>query len=156
MPERTEPLTPTAPAAAAPAKGPVTLRRRLGDGAETLVAERLAASGWTVLAAGVRVGRDELDLICVEPGSPPTLVFVEVRSRSSSRFGAPEETLDAAKIARTYRAAFALLRQGCLPDGRSMPRLPWRVDLVAVDGRLLAGHDAGEVRVRHIRGVAPD
>ncbi|MDQ3555053.1 MAG: YraN family protein [Chloroflexota bacterium] len=132
------------------------LRRRLGDRAESLVAAELEALGWTVLAAGVHVGRDEIDLICVEPGPPPRLVFVEVRSRSSVRFGAPEETLDGAKIARIYRAAFALLRGGRLPDGRLLPRLPWRVDLVAVDARLFASQHSGEVQLRHIRGVAPD
>ena len=133
-----------------------TLRRRLGDRAEGLVAERLSALGWTILAAGVHVGRDELDLVCVEPGRPPTLVFVEVRSRSSDRFGAPEETLDAAKIARTYRAAFALLRDRRLPDGRALPPLAWRIDLVAVDARPLTRTDTEDVHLRHIRGVTPD
>lgn len=131
-------------------------RRRIGDLAERLVAERLVAHGWTVLATSVRVGRDELDLICLDPGPPVMLVFVEVRSRSSSRFGAPEETTGPDKIARTYRAALALLRQRSLPDGSSLPRLPWRVDLVAVDARPLAGPEPHEVRLRHIRGVAPD
>lgn len=148
---------PLRPRLSVPAVGSTgTLRRRLGDRAEGLVAERLSALGWTVLAAGVRVGRDELDLVCVEPGVPPTLVFVEVRSRSSDRFGAPEETLGAAKIARTYRAAFALLRRRRLPDGRALPPLGWRIDLVAVDARPLARTETDAVHLRHIRGVTPD
>lgn len=148
MPVRPRPRVPTVGAAG-------TLRRRLGDRAESLVARELAALGWTVLAAGVRVGRDELDLVCVEPGLPPTLVFVEVRSRSSNRFGAPEETLDAAKIARTYRAAFALLRERRLPDGRALPPLRWRIDLVAVDARPLTRSETHEAHLRHTRGVTP-
>ena len=95
-------------------------------------------------------------MVAVEPGLPPTLVFVEVRSRSGPAFGAPEETIDAAKIARTYRAAFALLRARRLPDGRRLPPLRWRVDLVAVDGRPLRIEDVPGVAFRHIRGVAPD
>ena len=134
----------------------VPLRRRLGDRAERFVAGELEALGWTILAAGVRVGRDEIDLICVEPGPPPTLVFVEVRSRSSARFGAPEETLDGAKIARTYRAIFGLLRGRILPDGRSLPPLPWRLDVVAVDARPRKGHEVDGVQLRHIHGVTPD
>ena len=120
------------------------------------MATQLAALGWTILGAGVRVGRDEVDLIAVEPGVPPTLVFVEVRSRSSDRFGAPEETIDGIKLARTYRAAFALLRARRLPDGRSLPPLRWRVDLVAVDRRPLRREDVAAVELRHLRGVALD
>jgi putative endonuclease len=132
------------------------LRRRTGDRAEAAVAGQLAALGWTILAAGVRVGRDELDLVAIEPGIPPTLVFVEVRSRTSERFGAPEETTGADKIARTYRAAFALLRERCLPDGRPLPPLRWRVDLVSVDARPLRRDELSGVALRHLRGVAPD
>jgi putative endonuclease len=128
----------------------------MGDLAEGVVAGQLTALGWTVLAAGVRVGRDELDLVAVEPGLPPTLVFVEVRSRSSTRFGAPEETLDGAKLGRTYRAVFALLRERRLPDGRPLPPLRWRVDLVAVDGRPLGHDEADRLALRHVRGIAPD
>ncbi|MBA2570074.1 MAG: YraN family protein [Chloroflexi bacterium] len=135
---------------------PRTTRRRLGDRAESLVAGQLAALGWTVLAAGVRVGRDELDLVAIEPGLPPTLVFVEVRSRSDSRFGAPEETIDSAKLARTYRAAFSLLRERRLPDGRPLPPLRWRVDLVCVDARPPRPEDLTAIEVRHVRGIAPD
>lgn len=149
MSGRPPPRPSTAPVA-------VPLRRRLGDRAERFVAGELKALGWTILAAGVRVGRDEIDLICVEPGPPPTLVFVEVRSRSSARFGAPEETLDGAKIARTYRAIFGLLRGRALPDGRSLPPLPWRLDVVAVDARPRKGHEVDGVQLRHIRGVTPD
>jgi Holliday junction resolvase-like predicted endonuclease len=92
----------------------------------------------------------------VEPGVPPTLVFVEVRSRSSHRFGAPEETIDSAKVARTYRAAFTLLRARRLPDGRALPPLRWRVDLVAVDRRPLRPEDVEGLALRHVRGIARD
>ncbi len=156
MPPRHDSSDPARTTSSDPSRTVRTPRRRLGDLAESLVANHLAGLGWTILAAGVRVGRDELDLICLDPGTAPTLVFVEVRSRSSSRFGAPEETTGSAKIARTYRAAFALLRQRRLPDARSLPRLPWRVDLVTVDARPMAGLAPQEARIRHIRGVTPD
>ncbi|MEO7117884.1 MAG: YraN family protein [Candidatus Limnocylindrales bacterium] len=130
-------------------------RRRLGDRAESVVATQLAALGWTVVAASVQVGRDEIDLICVEPSLPPTLVFVEVRSHTTETFGAPEESVDAAKVARIYRAAMTLLRAQRLPDGRRLPQLHWRVDLVAVDGRRADGDEFAQVGSRHIRGITP-
>lgn len=120
------------------------------------MASQLSALGWTILGAGVRVGRDEVDLVAVEPGLPPTLVFVEVRSRSSDRFGAPEETVDGAKVARVYRAALTLLRQRHLPGGRALPPLRWRVDLVCVDARPLRPEELEDLELRHVRGVAPN
>jgi len=132
-----------------------TPRRRRGDGAEALVADWLTEQGWSILAASVRVGRDELDLIAQEPGTPATIVFVEVRSRTSPRFGAPEETIDGAKIGRVYRAAMTLLRQRTLPDGRALGRLPWRVDLVVVDARAWRPGASDVPELRHLRGVSP-
>ena len=58
------------------------------------MARRLAIAGWRVLARQLRVGRDEVDILAVDPGPPPVVVVVEVRSRRSPRFGPPEERLD--------------------------------------------------------------
>jgi putative endonuclease len=112
--------------------GTPTPRRRTGDEAEEAVARHLSALGWTIVARNVRVGRDELDIIAIEPVQRPTLVFVEVRSASGTGFGAPVESVDARKVARLYRAASALVRAGQLPDGEPIPAIEWRVDLVTV------------------------
>jgi putative endonuclease len=134
-----------------------TLRGRAGSRAEDLAIAHLTRAGWTVLGRNVRVGRDEVDVIAIEPGRPATIVFVEVRSRVSDRFGAPEETIDGAKIARTYRGALALRRAGRLPDGSILPSLPARVDLVAVDLRPTSDTRPARVpRIRHVRAVQPD
>ena len=75
-----------------PAMLPMTDRRtpaqRAGDAAETLVAARLLAAGWTILARNVHVGRHELDLVAIDPGPPAALVVVEVRWRSPTRLRA--------------------------------------------------------------------
>jgi len=109
-----------------------------------------------VLATNVVVGRDEIDVVAVDPGPPECLVFVEVRSNVSGRFGAPEESVAGRKLRRTYRAAFTLLHAGTLPGGAALPRLPWRVDVVVVEHRPSLGRDAGGPVVRHLRGVAPE
>jgi putative endonuclease len=114
----------------------------------------LQARQWCVLATNVTVGRDELDIVALEPGTPACLVFIEVRSRSTGRFGAPEESVGTAKLARTYRAAFALLRAGCLPDGTALPGIAWRLDVIAVDMPPLTGSGPREPRIRHLKGVA--
>lgn len=109
-----------------------------------------------MLATQVVVGRDEIDIVALDPGPPRTLVFVEVRSHTTARFGPPEESLDGRKIGRLYRAVFALGRLGRLTNGAPLPRLRWRVDLVLVDVLPVLGPEIGGPKVRHIRGIRPD
>jgi putative endonuclease len=82
-------------------------RRRLGQLAEDLVATRLTASGWTILARNARTRYGELDLVALDGD---TLVFVEVKAgREGSSFG-PERpilSVDRRKQARIRRLAAA-------------------------------------------------
>ena len=110
-----------------------TAAQRAGDDAEARVAAYLGGLGWRVIAARVRVGRLELDLIAIDPGPPPALVVVEVRARSRRDFGLAEETVDGRKRSRLHRAGFALVDAGRLPDGTPLPALPIRFDLVALE-----------------------
>lgn len=134
--------------------GGIGSRRDTGESAEEAATRELARQGWAVLARNVRVGRGEMDILAVEPAhgpeDPATLVFVEVRSRTCPRFGAPEESVDAGKVARLYRAALAVLHGGRLPDGSPVAHLRWRIDLLTMV-RAAPGSDwrAG----RHIRGL---
>jgi putative endonuclease len=114
----------------------------LGDNAEETVAADLIARGWTILARNVRVGRGELDLVAIDPGTAE-LVIVEVRWRASRGFGLAEETVDHRKRAH-LRAAIGRLLEDGLPGGDALPRLPIRVDLIAVE-------PAG--RIRHHRAI---
>jgi Holliday junction resolvase-like predicted endonuclease len=127
-----------------------TEQQRAGDAAEELVAARLAAQGWLILGRNVRVGRLELDLVAVDPTPVPALVVVEVRWRRRRDYGLGEETVDFRKRARLRRGAYGLLESGRLPDGRLVPVLPIRLDLVVVE----PGEGDGDVRVRHHRSLA--
>jgi putative endonuclease len=126
-----------------------TARQRRGAAGEDLAAEYLVELGWTVVSRNLKVGRDEIDLLGIDPGPPPALVVVEVRSLRTSAFGAPEERVDRRKVARLYRALGAIRSVGRLPDGSKVPRLAWRVDLVVIDGR------SGRAEVRHLRAIEP-
>jgi len=121
-----------------------TAAQRTGDDAEARVVAHLAASGWTVLARNLRVGRAELDIVAIDPGPPPALVIVEVRWRAGREFGLPEETVDGRKRGRLHRAGFALREAGVLPGGNPLPDLPMRFDLVVVEpGDRLRHHRHG-------------
>jgi putative endonuclease len=121
-----------------------TPAQQLGDSAETLVADRLTAAGWTILARNVRLGRDELDLIATDPGPPSTTVVVEVRWRARRDFGFPEETVDARKRSRLRRAAWRWR------EASAVRSRPIRFDLVVVEPPAAA---EGSVRIRHHRAA---
>lgn len=120
-----------------------------GDGAEALAARRLATAGWTILARNLRVGRDEIDIVAIDPGPPQGLVIVEVRWRRSRGFGIGEETVDHRKRAHLRAAIGRLLEEG-LPSGAVLPALSIRVDLVVVEPATSPG---GELRFRHHRAI---
>ena len=133
-----------------------TAAQRAGDAAEAAAERYLADRGWHVLARHVRVGRDELDIVAVDPGPPASLVIVEVRWRARRDFGLPEETVDGRKRARLHRAGYALRDAGWLPrtatdataagppDATVLPHLPLRFDLIVVEpGNRLRHHRHG-------------
>jgi putative endonuclease len=121
-----------------------TPAQRLGDRAEAIVAERVANGGWTIVGRNVRVGRDELDLVAVDPGPPRCLVVVEVRWRASRAFGLAEETVDGRKRARLRRATWRWL------ETADVPKLPLRFDLIVVEPG--STHEEA-VRIRHHRAA---
>lgn len=123
-----------------------TEAQRIGDSAEQLVADRLAAAGWRILGRQVRVGRSELDIVALDLAIPNRLVIVEVRARATRSFGSPEETVDARKRIRLRRAAQALRAHGVLADGTIVPPMPLRLDLVVVEP---PEHPGEPPRVRH-------
>jgi putative endonuclease len=117
-----------------------TVRQRRGQAAEAIAASYILDAGWRVVGRNVKVGRDEIDIVAIDPGPPAELVCVEVRSATSSAFGSPEERVDRAKVRNLYRAM------------RSMPAhlpLQRRVDLLVVDGR------GSSLNVRHLRRLEP-
>lgn len=129
------------------------MSRKIGDAAEAVVVDRLTAAGWRILGRNVRVGRDELDIVAVDPGPPAALVVLEVRWRHDRGWGLPEETFDHRKRARLRRAVARLLATGSLPSGGRLPALAVRVDLVAVEPPLRPG---GPPRIRYHRSVLED
>jgi putative endonuclease len=77
-----------------------------GCEAEELVAARLRAEGYTIVAQNARVGRLEIDLIARRGR---LIVFCEVRSRASADFVDPILTIGHAKVRRIRNAARAWL-----------------------------------------------
>ena len=98
-------------------------RQSLGRWGEQLAAAFLQQRGYRLVAANARTPYGELDLVTCQD---EVTVFVEVKTRSSTRFGLPEEAVTAQKRAHLLAAAQAFLE--------SHPDLPrdWRVDVLAI------------------------
>ncbi|MGH2707660.1 MAG: YraN family protein [Actinomycetota bacterium] len=77
--------------------------QRLGEEA---AARYLRRRGWTILARNWRVRVGELDLVVRKAA---TLVFVEVKTRTSSDFLEPQLGVDFSKQGRLRRVALAYL-----------------------------------------------
>jgi putative endonuclease len=100
-----------------------TPRQRLGAHGERLAARRYEAGGYQVVARNWRCRDGELDLVLRRPG---TLVFAEVKTRASERFGIPAEAVTPTKQRRIRRLA----QRFCEETGERAPEL--RFDVVSV------------------------
>ncbi len=112
-------------------------RRALGAEGEERAARHLARRGYRIVGRNLRAGGVEIDLVCRHR---TTWVFVEVKTRRSSRFGRARESLGERQQSRLVRAAAAWLAER--PDRR---RLRVRFDLVACEL-----HDDGQWRIEHV------
>lgn len=73
-----------------------------GDAAESLVADRLVAAGWTLCARRLRLGALEIDLL-VRRGD--LVAVVEVRGRRLDGWRSPLDSIGPTKQRRLARAA---------------------------------------------------
>jgi putative endonuclease len=101
-----------------------------GRDGEDRAAAFLEASGYRIVARNIRLPGGEIDAVAVESG---TLVFIEVKSRTGTRFGPALSGVDAKKRA-TLRRLAADYAQVFAPSAR------FRFDVVALDGNRVTLH----------------
>jgi len=98
-------------------------RAILGRNGEQVASEFLVKRGYTILARNVRYPEGELDIVARDGH---WLVFVEVRTRRSVRYGETWESVSHAKRRRVVRAAQRFRREHRLFS------VPCRFDLITV------------------------
>ena len=99
-------------------------RKQLGALGEKIALDFLRAQKYSILETNLRRRQGEIDIIAEDKDC---LVFVEVRTRASSGFGTPEESLTTAKKEKLVSLALAYLQ-----THRNLPPL-WRIDVVAIE-----------------------
>jgi putative endonuclease len=95
----------------------------LGHWGEQKAARYLQEKGYRIIERNMRTPYGEIDLIARHNSF---LVFVEVKTRSSSNFGLPEDAITQRKREHLLASAQAYLLQNTDLDG------DWRIDVIAV------------------------
>jgi len=112
-------------------------QQRVGRWGEQAAVEYLEKQGYTILERNFRAARGEVDIIARQD---KVLVFVEVKARSSNRYGMPEYSVTPKKRMHIMSAAqeYTLAH----PEFST-----WRMDVVAVEG------ETGEAKIVHFENV---
>ncbi len=113
------------------------LKKLLGREGEDLAARFLMKQGYRVLERNYSTRSGEIDLIALHEGA---VVFVEVKTRTSDAFGAPELAVTPRKQKRMVKAALAYIKY------KKLHQVPCRFDVVAIT-------TAAEQEVEHIRNA---
>jgi putative endonuclease len=117
----------------------MSVRGAVGAYGERVAARHLVEAGMVVLDRNWRCAEGELDIVARD-GS--TVVFVEVKTRRTTRFGTPAEAVGPVKVGRLRRLAERWLAM----SGLAAPAM--RFDVVSVQPQ-----DTGAAVVEHVRGA---
>jgi putative endonuclease len=102
-------------------------RQQLGKTGEDLAVDELTAREYAILDRRYRTRHGEIDIVAEDRG---TIVFVEVRARTTAEFGRAAETVTAAKKRKVTAMAVEYLARHHLTNR------PCRFDVVAIDGAM--------------------
>ncbi|OGW41411.1 MAG: YraN family protein [Nitrospirae bacterium GWD2_57_9] len=102
------------------------LRKILGREGEDRAEQHLRKQGYRILDRNYSTRSGEIDLIALHEGE---VVFVEVKTRTSDAYGAPELAVNARKQMRMIKAALAYIKY------KKLHQMPCRFDVVAISGQ---------------------
>lgn len=115
------------------------MKRETGRRGEDLAASYLSRLGFEIVDRNYRCKWGEIDIICRRGA---LVVFVEVRSKSTDRFGTPEESINRTKVSRIRKTAMEYLREKL--EGQP---IKMRFDLIAITFKERQGN------INHIEGA---
>ncbi len=99
------------------------VKKSLGKAGEDRAAAFLKKQGYRILERNYRAPYGEIDLVALHQGE---LVFIEVKTRTSDAFGAPELAVDPRKQRRMIKAALGYIKY------KKLHQVPCRFDVVAI------------------------
>ena len=100
-------------------------RREAGSQAEDLAEQYLVSLGYSIIKRNFTFGKiGEIDIICMDID---TLVFVEVKARTTMEYGTPESSITPKKTKALRRTAEGFLYI------RKIHNVECRFDVIAID-----------------------
>ncbi|HKJ44901.1 MAG TPA: YraN family protein [Balneolales bacterium] len=113
--------------------------KELGDKGERLAVNLLENKGYTILEQNYRFDRAEVDIVA---HNGREIIFVEVKLRSSTKYGYPEDAVTDQKKQQIFKAAEAWLYE------RKMDGSPTRFDVIAILSKSPTEH-----KIRHFENA---
>ncbi len=110
---------------------------------EAIAGHYLTLIGYGIIERNMRIGRNEIDIVASDGDC---LVFVEVKTRRSNRFGSPADAVGREKLLGMRRAAGRYINR----PGNFSEFAEIRIDVVAIEVDL----PADRMTVDHLRGVS--
>jgi putative endonuclease len=98
-------------------------KKKLGQAGEDRAARYLEKQGYRIIERNYSAPYGEIDLIAMHQGE---LVFVEVKTRKSDAYGAPELAVNPRKQQRMVKAALGYIKY------KNLHQVPCRFDVVAI------------------------
>ncbi len=116
-------------------------RKTLGNLGEDIAASFLHGKGYKIIGRNFRTRAGEIDVICKKDGK---IIFVEVKTRGSDRYGSPEEAITARKKQKLSMMAYQYLQQ------KKLQACNFSVDGIFIDAR------GDEYKIRHLENILED
>jgi len=99
-------------------------KKFLGRAGEVKAAEYLKKKGYKIVKTNYKTAMGEIDIIAEDK---ETIVFVEVKTRTSDEYGVPSEAVDLKKQQKYYKVATFYLQREKKSD------FPCRFDVVEIE-----------------------
>lgn len=105
-----------------------------------MIESYLKKLGYQILDRNYQKKTGEIDLIAEDP-EKNEIVFIEVKTRKSGKYGYPEEAVNQRKLKKIEKTALFWLNE------RAKPNRLWRIDILAVEIQK-------KVQITHLKNVS--
>jgi putative endonuclease len=118
-------------------------KRQVGARGEDLAVSFLLQKGYRILDRNSHKRWGEIDIIAQDSG---TLIFIEVKYRTSDRWGSGVESITPRKLHNLHRAAALYSHE------HQLDHMPQRIDVISID----LDTDSGQPYITHIQNSSEE